>query len=403
MAETRMSRGPVRLLAAANGVSATGSLAAYTALTYEVYRRTGSPYWVSAAAFVSFALAGAAAPVAGWLADRYDRRRVMIGSDLAAAVVYLAAAALASSPVALIALTAVGAAAQAPFHPASMAALPNIAAAKDLNWANGLLGSTYSAGIVAGPVAGGLLLSTTGAGGAFLANAGSFILSALLVARVRGRFQPAPTAGERPKVDRGSGYRLALADGVLRTVLIVEALFTLGFGIGIAGDAPLAKDLGAGPGGYAAIITGWGIGQVLAGLAMTRWPERPPRADLRALGGGLAVMGVAMFATAALPDLWQVVAVQFIGGVGMTAVYVLRSGVIQRSAPDAVRGRVFAALDSVMSAGSLAGLAMSGVVIGAFGVRSAYATAGALATLGAVIAIGIRLESRPVSPSAQAS
>lgn len=400
---TGRKRRPVWLLAAANGISATGSLAAYTALTYEVYRRTGSPYWVSTAAFVSFALTGAAAPVAGWLADRYDRRRVMIASDLAAAAVYLAAAAVASSPIALIGLTALGAAAQAPFRPASMAALPNVAAPEDLNWANGLLGSTLSAGIVAGPVVGGLLLSTTGASGAFLANAASFALSAVIVSRVRGQFQPERTAAERSKVDRGSGYRLALADPVLRTVLIVEALFTLGFGIGIAGDAPLASDLDTGPGGYAAIITAWGVGQVLSGLAMTRWPERTPRADLRALGGGLALMSLAMFATAALPDLWQIVAVQFIGGVGMSVVYVLRSGVIQRSSPDAVRGRVFAALDAVMSAGSLAGLAMSGLVIGAFGVRSAYATAGVLAGVGAVLAIGLRLESRPVSPSAQAS
>ena len=298
---TGRSRRPVWLLAAANGISATGSLAAYTALTYEVYRSTGSPYWVSAAAFASFALAGAAAPVAGWLADRYDRRRVMIGSDLAAAVVYLAAAALASSPLALIALTALGAAAQAPFRPASMAALPNVAAPEDLNWANGLLGSTLSAGIVAGPVVGGLLLSATGASGAFLANAASFVLSAVIVSFVRGKFQPEGATAERPKVDRGSGYRLAMADPVLRTVLIVEALFTLGFGIGIAGDAPLASDLGTGPGGYAAIITAWGVGQVLAGLAMTRWPARTPRADLRALGGGLALMAIAMFATAALP------------------------------------------------------------------------------------------------------
>ena len=177
----------------------------------------------------------------------------------------------------------------------------------------------------------------------------------MIVARVRGQFQPERTAGERAKVDRGSGYRLALAHPVLRTVLIVEALFTLGFGIGIAGDAPLAEDLGTGPGGYAAIITAWGVGQVLSGLAMTRWPDRTPRADLRALGGGLALMALAMFATAALPALWQIVAVQFVGGVGMSVVYVLRSGVIQRSAPDEVRGRVFAALDAVMSAGSLGG------------------------------------------------
>ena len=118
----------------------------------------------------------------------------MIASDLAAAGVYLAAAALASSPAALIALTALGAAAQAPFRPASMAALPNVAAPQDLNWANGLLGSTLSGGIVAGPIVGGLLLSTTGASGAFAVNAASFALSAVLVARVRGQFQPDRTA-----------------------------------------------------------------------------------------------------------------------------------------------------------------------------------------------------------------
>ena len=82
----------MRLLATAEAISATGSLAAYTALTYEVYHLTGSAYWVSTAAFASFALAGAAAPFAGWLADRYDRRRVMIASDLSAAAVYAVAA-----------------------------------------------------------------------------------------------------------------------------------------------------------------------------------------------------------------------------------------------------------------------------------------------------------------------
>ena len=137
---------------------------------------------------------------------------------------------------------------------------------------------------------------------------------------------------------------------------------------------------------------------------MTRWPDRTPRADLRALGGGLALMSLAMFATAALPDLWQIVAVQFIGGVGMSVVYVLRSGVIQRSAPDAVRGRVFAALDAVMSAGSLGGPRAERARDRR---RSASGRPtrprGVLAAVGAAIAIGIRLESRPVSRSAQAS
>ena len=192
----------------------------------------------------------------------------------------------------------------------------------------------------------------------------------MIVSRVRRKSQPGRTTAEQPKVDRGSGYRLAMADPVLRTVLIVEALFTLGFGIGIAGDAPLASDLDTGPGRLRRIITAWGVGQVLSGLAMTRWPARTPRADLRALGGGLALMSFAMFATAALPDLWQIVAVQFVGGVGMaSSTSCARASSAQLARRGARAGARRAGRGDVGR--QPGGLALSGIVIGTFGVRSA--------------------------------
>ena len=82
-------RSAVQRIALARVVSSTGSTAAYTALTYAIYDRTGSTTWVSVAVFVTLAAHGILMPLGGWIGDRFDRRRVMIVSDLvSAAIVY---------------------------------------------------------------------------------------------------------------------------------------------------------------------------------------------------------------------------------------------------------------------------------------------------------------------------
>src|SRR5690242_12687771 len=88
-------RGTIRRLALARAISGSGSTAAYVGLSYAVYHETHSAAWVSAAIFSTFALAGLAAPVSGWIGDHYDRRRVMIASDLAAAAFSVGVAAVA--------------------------------------------------------------------------------------------------------------------------------------------------------------------------------------------------------------------------------------------------------------------------------------------------------------------
>jgi MFS family permease len=115
------------------------------------------------------------------------------------------------------------------------------------------------------------------------------------------------------------------------------------------------------------------------------------------------MIAVAMAGTALLPTLPPVVAVQFVGGAGMSLVFVLRNVIVQRTTEDAVRGRVFAALDTAVAAGSLGGLALAGLVIEQSGARAAYAWAAVLATLAGLIAIGVMRGSRPASRSAQAS
>ncbi len=133
----------------------------------------------------------AAAPLAGILADRLDRRRLLVAVDLARVPVALAFL-LARDPETLwiafvaVAMLAVGAAL---FEPTSSASLPNLVAPKDLPAANVLIGSAWGTMLAVGAGLGGLVAATLGRDAAFVINALSFLLSAWLIIGIRRPLQ----------------------------------------------------------------------------------------------------------------------------------------------------------------------------------------------------------------------
>ncbi len=197
-------RSAVRRLALARLISITGGAAAFAALNFTVYERTGSAAWLSASLLLTFGVSGVFAPLGGMLGDRFDRKRVMIASDLAGAACFLALA-FVHEPVLLLALGFVAAVVEAPFWSASAAAVPNLVGKDDLAWANGLLQVGGNAGIMLGPALGGVLLAAIGPGMVFGANAFSFVVSAAIIATVRGRFAEDRDRARRraPRVPRG--------------------------------------------------------------------------------------------------------------------------------------------------------------------------------------------------------
>src|SRR5262249_32875908 len=152
-----------------------------------------------------------------------DRRRVMIASDLSAAAAFVGIA-LVHEPWALVVLAAVAAVLEAPFLPASQAAIPNLVPAEELTWANATVSSSRTVGSLVGPLLGGVLVALVGAPGAFLLTAASFVGSALLVASVRGRF--AAEAREEPHERGGlvAGFEWIRRDAVLRVMTLAEAI-----------------------------------------------------------------------------------------------------------------------------------------------------------------------------------
>ena len=281
-----------RRLALGRLVSLSGGSAAYIALVAAIYGETGSALWISAAIFSSVVGSVVSAPFAGWVGDRFDRRRVLISTDLAAAAVSLAMAATSQYAVALVILLGASSISQAPFEPASAAALPNIVPEADVARANGLVAATSSAAYLLGPLAGGALLALgASAATVFVVDAASFVFSALVIAMIR---QPFGRGAVDEHPGALAGARLIAADSALRVPVVAGMVSLLGIGIVDVASYPLSLDLGGGAEGYGAmtaLLGGGGlVGAALAGRALR---SRPATVLALAFAGGAAGLALA--------------------------------------------------------------------------------------------------------------
>jgi MFS family permease len=362
----------VRRVTAAQIVSIAGTQAAEIALLYAVYQRTGSAAWVSAALLCSFGTLAVATPLAGSLGDKFDRRVVMVASDLAGAACF-AALSLARSPSSLLALAFVAALTSSPFNAAADAAVPNLVLESDLAWANGTISFGRSIGFVVGPAAGGLLVAALGVPAVFLINAGSFVVSAGLVLTVRGSFAGARSEEEHHRGLR-AGFRFIAGDATLRRMTLAFAVFTLAVGSVLVAELPLARSLGVGSIGYGLIATAFGVGALGGSL----WARRLSAAtEGPAIAYGSVATAVGFGAVSLLPSIAPIYGAMLASGASDGVVDVAALGILQRRAPDAVRSRVLSAFDGAVLGTFALSFLFAGAVVDALGPKAAYAIAGA--------------------------
>src|ERR687895_1014539 len=175
-----------RLLFLASVGSGIGTRLAVIALMVDVWDRTHSAKWVAALLVTDFVPMILIALLLGSAVDRFSRRKLMIASDLVRAAVFCALP-FAGSALAVVALAGVAGFATGFFRPASYAGLPNLVPDEELANANGSLQAADNLTWMLGPLLGGALLSFTSPDGAYWVNAASFVLSALLIARIGER------------------------------------------------------------------------------------------------------------------------------------------------------------------------------------------------------------------------
>jgi MFS family permease len=378
------SRAAVRRIAAARLISLTGGAAAFMALNFTIYQRTHSPTWVAAALFLTFGTTGFASAFAGALGDRFDRQRVMIASDLAGAVFFFAMA-FAHAPWLLLTFAFLSAVAEAPFLSASAAAIPNMVGEEELGWANGLVSLGRNAGILVGPLLGGVLVSTIGGGAVFAVNAVTFLASAALVASVKARFNEDRVGSDEHRGLR-AGFRFLKGDRILRTLTLAWLAIVLGLGMTMVADVPLVDLFRAGSLGYGVLIACWGGGSI-AGSLLGRFLK--PRNEAVAVLVSLAVVAGTSVVVGFSPWFALVLGAIFAMGVGDGVSLVAEQNIMQRRTPDAVRSRVLGAFDSVVHIGMAFSFVAAGPAVAWLGARGIYVVGGGIAALGVFLALPI--------------
>jgi MFS family permease len=374
-----------RRLLAAQAVSQLGDWLYNVALLAVVFERTHSAAWLgatTAARVLPIVLLG---PVAGMLGDRFDRRLIMIVSDLArvGAMLGLIAVVQAGLPIGFVpALAAFATAAAAPYPPCVAATIPRLLGRDELPAANSLRAAVGPLAIVAGPVLGALLVALGGPVQAIAVNAATFAASAVLVALVpeRAAFRPTGTAEAEPSlwaaVSLGARELLRRRDAA--RLVGADVLCSFCYGVESVVLVVISMRLGWHESGYGVLLGAIGVGGVLGTAAVGRLLRVAGRR--RVLTGALLAVAVSLPLTAIAPLFGTVALLVLVNGAGSLVVEVCTETVLQEDLPDEVFARAYGFAFPV----SIGGIALGSVI--AAPLVAVLGLAGAMTIIGAGIA-----------------
>jgi len=344
----------------------------------------GGPTAVGVVGLARWLAAAVVAPFASLLGDRYDRRLVMVCSDLARVVLIGGAAAavyMGSAPVVVYILAALVGVAATAFRPAEAALVPTLARTpEELTAANVSASTIESIGMFGGPAIGGLLLAATGPATVFLVTAGLLVCSAALLIGVRPVAEPEPPEEREEESIRDellAGFRAIAGERRLRLLVGLFSAQTFVDGMLNVLIVVVALDLlDTGRAGVGFLNSAVGIGGLVGALAAAALVGR--RRLAADFGLGIFIWGVPIALVAVWPN--QVAALVLLGivGIGNTLVDVSGMTLMQRAAPDEVLARVFGVLESLLLLTVGLGALVAPLLVNWFGDRGALVVAGAL-------------------------
>jgi len=386
-----------RSLLAGLAVSQIGDWLYNLALVTVVYTRTGSVMWAGIATGARVVPMVVLGPVGGVIADRFDRRRVMVASDLIRLALMLGLALMATTrlPVVLApVIAALATAAGTPYLACVAATTPRLVRDGDLPGANAARSAVTSIGIIIGPAIGGVLLLIGSPAAAFVVNAVTFGVAAACVLAIRapGAFTVSDPRGVSG--GSGSGGQVTsvlgsvfggIADGAaaLRAhpaaIRLVGADLTCSvvYGMQTVLLVLVASQAGFGMHGYgylfAALGAGALVGTSLAGRVL-RLPLRP------GLALAMGLVGLSMLALPAAHWGALAIALACVNGAGAILVEVMTETGLQRMLPEDVFGRAYGLALPASIAGIVVGSLIAPVLVSAIGLTGALVTCGSVAT-----------------------
>jgi MFS family permease len=356
---------------------------------------TGSGATVGGAMLARVGPALLAAPLAGVVLDRLDRRRVMIASDLVRAAIAAAHLVLLIYPKTwvLYLLSALLTFAAPFFNSGRAAILPRLVSREDLHSANALTQTTGWLTVAAGTMLGGFSTSWLGYKGAFLINAASFLWSAWAISslKVEGGFAAARAT---PAAAGGHSGWDEFRDGIryIRSQPLILAILLLGAGWATGGGAAQIlftlfgeSVFGRGPAGTGILWGFAGLGLVAGGLAARQWEGH---IDFRLYKHTVTITFVLhglfymMFSIAG--GIWQAAAFIFLSRLCVAMNSVMNRTMLLLHVPDRLRGRVFTASEGMVNGVMMISMAAAAVSAAHYSPRQIGFAAGALSASTAV-------------------
>lgn len=390
-------------LLAGEFISGIGDWLYLVAILVVVYAEGGSPVLlgiVGAARILPYVLLSVPA---GIVADRFDRRMVLLVTDVARGVIMLmlaAAVVLDASVVVIVALAILAACFSTFFGPAIASLLPTLVRERDLGPANSAWATLDNLSFIIGPAVAGILLAFGRLEVAFLINAASFGVVAVILWRLpvptRPRSVP-PEAKEEGDMAEPAEPPPSWGD-ILRPLagpLVLDSSTSLvGGGLGVLTVVIAIDVLGAGEAGTGFLNAAIGVGGVVAGVAggilLLRRLSVPLVVGGLVGGTGLAWLGL----TGDLPTAMVAIGVAV---AGLFLLEVVTTTLVQRLVPDELRGRAMGMLQTSSALLYSAGSLTAPIAAAAFGVGPVLA-AGAIITVGGVAAGFLLTGGGPVQP-----
>jgi MFS family permease len=388
----------VRLYLAGQLVSMSGTWMQSVAQGWLVYSLTRSPLWLALVAVALTAPVFLLSLVGGTVADRYDRRRLLIGTQalsLAPAVLLglLTQSNRITAPL-IVALAVLLGVINAFDLPVRQALWGELVGAESMLQALSLNAVVFNATRIAGPLLAGFVIAAWGTAACFYLNAFSFVIgiAAILLMGRNG----IPDRTPRPIIrsglleELGDGLRFVLAEKDLARILLLVAVISL-FGIPFVPLLPFFADgiLHVGPQGLGFLAASSGVGALAAALLMALRGEVQNKGRLLVAAGLLFALCLLIFARSREYHA-SLLALLFIGA-GIVSLLALASCVLHKRCPEGLRGRVMGIYTLALIGMAPFGHAMMGLLAGAIG------AAGALSFCSTICLTVVLVTARPIS------
>jgi DHA3 family macrolide efflux protein-like MFS transporter len=365
-------------------ISVLGDWVGHTALTLHIYNVTGSASALATLTIVRSLPVLLFGPLAGVMADRFSRRRIMIFSDIVRALLYALLPFAATFPQIMV-VAFLTSSISTLFRPALTALTPDLVKKDQLLEANSLLFSTSNLMMIAGPAVGGFMVGFVGQDWAFWFDAATFLASALAVFFIVEKWQRSDAA---PETQGARSWIKDLAWGlgyiVRQRAVAVMAIEMMIMALGIVAVTVLEvifvkSVLGAGDEGYGLLVSVAGIGALIGSL-LAGWAGKKVSASALFCWTGV-LGGLTFFFYANIRYFPITLIVVLVQMVVFSAGQVAAQALLQQLVPEELRGRVFSQIITGYTVTHLLGAGLWGAVIDRIGVILVFNVAGGVATL----------------------